>query len=497
MTLPQDYKQAVETLCRIEQEFDTASLQCGGMTAWPVIRLFLWNQLISPLKESAPREASGRDSAAPKGFTGAKLWAARAVAPLRWNNFLRALTRDGKPDVLLLSNRTDYSDKVGGALFNRHIDPLYALANRKGFSAKKVEISHPAGTHPRYLETAFIPYDRFTNRPNPQKSIESLAALQYAIDNVFPGLVVDADITLEYMNDVLSRRACYLDVLSTLRPRAIFLACYYSQDAMAMISAAKRLHIRTVDIQHGKQGLYHGMYNHWSAIPKGGYDLLPDYFWVWGEESKRNILLNNGGDVDAHIPLIGGNLWHGDWKRGVYPEEEYPQEYERKLKRAEIVILFSAQPLGTVETVIPPHVREAITKSPPDWLWLIRTHPHQKHLIPDFKTTLDTLGANYDIDTASNSPLLQILKTINVHLTCWSSVTYEAIAFGKRSIIVHETGQMLYKSSIDDGTMDLALEEERLISLISSLKSDSTAAQRLYIETSQKTAEAALAQILD
>lgn len=496
MSCPQDYKQAVETLRRIEQAFNTASLRCGEIAAWPVIRLLLWNKLISTLDKSAPLKASDSVAPIPDQLTGVKLWAARAVAPLRWNHFLRGLKKEGETDILLLSNRLDYSDKVEGTLFNRHIDPMYALSSRTGFSVKKMEISHPTRTPPRYFKTTIIPYSRFTKLPKPQKSIENLTALKDVINGLCPTHNIDADIVLGYINDLLDKHTCYHEVLSTLRPKTVFVACYYSQDAMAFISAAKRLGIKTVDIQHGKQGLYHGMYNHWSAIPKGGYDLLPDFFWVWGQESRRNILINNGGDVDAHMPLIGGNLWHGDWKRSVYLEEAYPPEYGRKLKRSRKVILFSAQPLGTVDAVIPTHVRKVIEKSSHDWFWLIRMHPHQKHLIRDFKEILDALGVNYDIETATNAPLLQILKTIDIHLTCWSSVAYEAMAFDKRTIIVHDTGRRLYAPSIENGTMELALESDQLLSLLRAPAKESPTGEIPYIETSLETATETLVEIM-
>ena len=47
---------------------------------------------------------------------------------------------------------------------------------------------------------------------------------------------------------------------------------------MALSWACYDLKIPSVDIQHGQQGKYHGMYHYWTKIPKFGYHIMPSFF---------------------------------------------------------------------------------------------------------------------------------------------------------------------------------------------------------------------------
>ena len=160
--------------------------------------------------------------------------------------------------------------------------------------------------------------------------------------------------------------------------KAVFFVCYYYMMPMAIINACKKLGIVSVDIQHGKQGKYHGMYSYWTNIPSGGYELLPNYFWCWGRESKNNIEKSRQNSVDNHWSIVGGNRWLATWLEGKSDifENNIAQNFNEILSDKRKKILVSLQLFN--ETIpLPEHVIETMRHSPSNWLWLLRLHPLQ------------------------------------------------------------------------------------------------------------------------
>jgi hypothetical protein len=57
------------------------------------------------------------------------------------------------------------------------------------------------------------------------------------------------------------------------------------------------------------------MYANWSKLPSEGYELMPDYFWVWDENNKVNIVETMPDTSPYPKPIVGGNLWGSYWKK--------------------------------------------------------------------------------------------------------------------------------------------------------------------------------------
>ena len=68
----------------------------------------------------------------------------------------------------------------------------------------------------------------------------------------------------------------------------IFVTSFYFPDMLALIYAANKKGIKTIELQHGKQGEYQAMYN-WSEIKSSSINFLPSNFWCWGIESANTI----------------------------------------------------------------------------------------------------------------------------------------------------------------------------------------------------------------
>ena len=64
-------------------------------------------------------------------------------------------------------------------------------------------------------------------------------------------------------------------------------ANYYSLDSMALTLAAKKCDILVQHIQHGSQADDHPAFGNWSNVPLKGYELVPNVFNCWNEESVK------------------------------------------------------------------------------------------------------------------------------------------------------------------------------------------------------------------
>ena len=98
--------------------------------------------------------------------------------------------------------------------------------------------------------------------------------------------------------------------------KEIYLTCWYTTETMGICAAARQLGIKTIDIQHGKQGKYQAMYSGWTTIPESGYSLMPDKFWCWGKPSCDHILASSP-NRKIHLPFVGGYPWVDYYKKNI------------------------------------------------------------------------------------------------------------------------------------------------------------------------------------
>ena len=82
---------------------------------------------------------------------------------------------------------------------------------------------------------------------------------------------------------------------------------------MSLIRACKILNIKSVDVQHGHQ-CKHPMYLYWLQIPITGYDLLPDYYWVWSNFATKE--LHKLGH--EHVKTVHGPVDCNKFKRSPF-----------------------------------------------------------------------------------------------------------------------------------------------------------------------------------
>ena len=285
-------------------------------------------------------------------------------------------------------------------------------------------------------------------------------------------------------------------VLRELSPRSIFLSVYYHPTGLALMLAAHRLNIPTIDVQHGRLGPHHGLYTQMTAAPTTGYALLPDYIWCWGNKTKQDIEVDKNPKCTRHGGIVGGNPWLDRWK-SKHSAEILSEETRSLEARSEgqQKILVSLQPL---EVPLPALVIEAMGASPSNWIWWIRVHPLRHHTVPEISKVLSDKGIkNFEVRTATELPLFVLLRNCDHHVTAFSSVAIEALAFGKTTTLFSTVGEQIFEDYVTRGLFSVATEANDLIKQVSeALDGTNIRDDNPFINTSEGLAEKVFTHIM-
>lgn len=480
-----DLKEFTEVLYKTEQNNDVNQFQRLGIELWPLYR----NQTISIFRNKEAYYSKTKKINQSNNNLKSVLQK-NYYKYIRYHsivNHIQNQISNLKPEVFLYSKNATHSDKIEDCWYDKFVDPYYELLKDKTLVCKiELKLSNDIEKTNRTVNTTIIDLGLFedyflhTNKNNKAlnlfeitEQINKITQLNFLND------------TVSYVfKEIIKFKEIFLIILKKLKPKYVFIKCYYEQDSFGLVLAANELGIKTIDIQHGKQGVYHPMYSHFSKIPENGYKLLPKVFWNWGDESKNNIeKWQNNRHV--HQAIVGGNLWMSKWKYSdVYkPSLKSEIEFIYSLKKYNRIVLYSTQPIKE-EGIFPKHIIETIKNSPKNWCWLIRIHPFQKLSAEEIFSELGGHLSNVEVEFSTKLPLYFLLKNVTHHVALWSSTCFEANEFEVPTIIAHEFGYKLYDNFISSNGFFYSIQSSQIIEII---ESDSKNSFINYIETSNKS----------
>ena len=356
-------------------------------------------------------------------------------------------------DVVFFSDINFYYDKIKSKKFNAFIDPYFRLI-AKNHSSIKLEIAPHwykkkinKLIEPIYLKILYLDLLRFIifKMKNyfffqEEEFYTNLKPLlkKYKINYKSTDLQKKYE-KIYFHSKVLEK------VLIKIKPKIVFLTCYYNDMSLATILACKKLNIKTVDIQHGGFEPAHLMYKYWQKSEiKKGYELLPNFFWVWKKEhlldsffkqNKNHTIIEGGKLVIQKIEKIIKDSQHN-----LSIQDKY---FIKSLKKYERTILFCAT------SELPKCLIEAIKLSQKNkkWMWMIRLHPrHSNYRI--LKETLvkeKILLKNVKIEKPSKLNLYLIINNSSHVLIDQSSVGLDA-SYLKKPVISLTNQKKLFKS---------------------------------------------------
>jgi hypothetical protein len=490
------HREALARLQELENRLPLHEFYWKGESFWPVLRVKLFNRWIFAGNEAAPPSPKEKSLATKLG--NVRDFILRQLEPS---------AQSATPvNALFFSQELHHTDQIDGKRFDRHIDPLIRLIEQQGFSAQKIGLRTLERTEAGQYA---IPWEAL--RSHWTSSIlfrfeKRLFLRKFKTHSALCRVLESSGLSLEDLARAVSSvfffERGFGRLIERMKPRAVFVACYWSPIAMGLMLAATRRNVLSVDVQHGKRGPHAAYYTGWLKVPSSGYGTLPSYFWVWGIPSFKQIKNCDlaGREDEHHRALLGGSPWHLHWTNRENADQAW-QAYpalRTSLAGATRVVLVSLQPLEG--PLLPEIILESIRFGSPDWFWLMRIHPHQRNRIPEAQKILRERGLkNADIEDASLAPLMILIPETHLHVTHSSSVAYDAMEYGIRTVFIDPNSRSNEANYFQAGLFLEASNAKELVDHIwksGEIEPTQLPNEDRFIECSSEVAQRALGIIL-
>lgn len=266
--------------------------------------------------------------------------------------------------------------------------------------------------------------------------------------------------------------------LKRIQPRLALAVSYYGPIGLAFMLACHRQKIPSIDIQHGLEGEFHPAYGRWNKVPREGYELLPSFFWCWGDVEVQAIEAWRKGQTENHKPIKGGNGFIHSWldsgsELARCYDEKILKTYPKKTNHQNILLTLS-YPYDDEKVLAP--IFAAMRQSDPHWHWWVRLHPSSLHERESIRQMFIKNGVHeFNMDMATDLPLYALLRHTDVHLTHLSSTVIEAETFGVPSVVTGKNALQYYQEQIKKGTAVYADDAECILkNIVSQFKTRQT-----------------------
>lgn len=424
--------QIIDWLNSIEKDYDVTALKVGDLHYWPLLRWMLTKKFIEYEKtEDFNNKKVGNR------FSLQKI---QSLLHGGFNFMLLKLNLIGSYDIILSAAKSHYVNYEGKRV-NKLFHLLIQIFNDKKMKILTADYSgFNSEERNRFnLVSAFNFYAQFKGSQLRKVQDPILTKIITKYEKDFQ-VSFDSIGFKNKINLVLKWAEIYEMLIIACKPKWIFHVCYYNIQAYGLNLACHRQNVKSVEIQHGPQGVLHPAYSGFIKIPEKGYTILPRIFWCWDKLSTKH-LDNIFGESSYHSVYHGGH----PWMSFISGKSNYKLESQKKK-----IIVFSLQPLIPI---IPEILIDSFDNTPEDYIWWVRVHPRMRteditNLTTKLKVYLDK--GTIEIDRASNLPLPEVLALASVHVTRSSGCFIEATLMGVPNIIIDELGALYYKEFIDN-----------------------------------------------
>ena len=418
---------AFKHILKIENSINSNAFVWNTLDTWPLVRKIIWFKLIS----ISPVFKDKKEKEFQKIFYMKK-------------SFLFSLFRKTKinqDSERIFFSRPEYLQEIeANKLIDRIVDPIIQLCETRKISKYYFrKLSKEKKMFKEHYEMLNKPSLTYISIKKNQIDTLKKIAERLKIDNL--------ELQNEYRHELNSFSDWFKSAKKLLLKhknlKEIYLTCWYTTETMGICAAASQLGIKTIDIQHGKQGQYQAMYSGWSKIPQKGYDLMPDRFWCWGKSSCYHIL-SHSPNRKHHIPFVGGFPWIEYYKKNIM--SRYPKG------SSNIRVLVTLQsPQGDNHERIPDFILRFLTlEQIKNAHFIFRLHPNDTHGLDYCSERLKLIPSNiYTIDFG-NTNLYYLFNEVTHHITAYSSCCYEASHFGLSTLLYGSESKEIYEHEIKE-----------------------------------------------
>jgi len=491
-----NYKDIITILNDIEDNIPVEKIKHGDLSLWPLIRL----EILKNLANNSPFTTKNVDAK-----LEIKISSSNTIKKYIKGFFHQTKYREA--DGLFLVSSTNRTQKIDGKYASPFSNSLMDFSKEMGIDVASLDISRRK--LPVYDQTYFIDKEVPTSIYYLVKKIhrklfgcriENWDKLASYIKTHHPEVKLNKKDISNGIEGILFYQSLFEKILSKIKPKTCFLVCFYHPASFGFTRACYKLGIKTIEVQHGQQGDYHGMYSNWTKMPKEGYDTIPSHFWTWGQQSMDRI---NKWSVPAHPKhqaFVGGNPWmarfvHQKHTGELKAQSPKSKELDTLIPKDKINVLVALQP--ELEPLTK-NLLETLQKSPKNINWLIRLHPRMLDRKDELTKIIQKTGNhNFEIDKSTSTPLFDLLTRIDFMITLWSSVAYDALPFKVRPIIIHSNGKATFEKYIAKGLFSYTDTSEEILNILQKDKSTFNFTEETpYIETSKDKIRVIMSDLL-
>ncbi len=481
-----DFKTAVEIIDRIEDNVDVTQISYRNRLIWPILKYKLFfgllefgrnkntNELKQLNNDSANETKEYNPSLVKKILF--HINTSSAILFCYVVNALRRIVfsfRIRNSEVLILDvSDVEYVDLLNNKKYSRYISPYVEFFN-KYYSTMFVN----ASSNKTNIQKEISPYD-FNFKEELRQNKRTLYynkrfnSAAYKIENLNEILlhlidkpyhrILHVNNLIDELDECIAYEEFWLKILRRSKIKGIFFECHYGNwNYYGITSAAAKVAIPTVDIQHGISQDY--MYKGWRNSPKNGYDFLPDYYWCWSQHDVDSINKSKFNSVDLK-PFLGGNMWFAKSKINIKMPSDKLQRVINSYSPQKVLLVTLQHSMPISDMLI-----QAIRQSDIKWLWLVRFHPLDyvdAGFREGYKKTLKEFK-NVEWEVATEANLYELFQIMDVHLTHHSTSAVEAISFKKPTILLGSKFKFAFMDYINSGWFFIAENAHEIIQLAS------------------------------
>lgn len=456
-------KRIIDFFLHVEENYPVRNWRMNGVDMWPLIRIFTGFKWMSNRAAQAAVQPDTND---------------RTSTDRQLSSLCRAEAQRDAVFLFDAAGRTSWNGKG----YHRLVDPLRDELRSMGFSSVGLEIG---GYHDIDCENLWNDAYLIDNQLSQLRSGIQLPESQGRLnefDEVYRQFATELGERAAppsyqqivkwsaYINDAAH---LFETLFLKLQAKTALMVNFYNLNMFAFSLGSRRAGIPSVDIQHGTQASF--IYNQWSNVPQGGYNILPRTFWCWNDRATERI--EHWAKLqEYHRAVQGGNPWIDLWKNFEDMDaENHSAVASPDPCRDYVHLLFTTQPLYGLagwEHNIPDWVLQAIERSPEHWRWHVRYHPQMaagfknEALNCDKRLKKFVESGKVETNRATAEPLPRLLRTMDVHLTAFSSVIMEARELSVPSILLQKEHLSYYEHDHRTGWLSSAGTAEELLTAV-------------------------------
>ena len=491
---------------RVEVDFPVEDWTINGVRIWPLVKADIASESFR-----AGRRVVGAASA-PRLVDRYPLRPMLEVSRTNAKRVRASVLDRQQNQKLVPAHALLYSDgasfvQLDGQFYERFCDPVRERLAAKGRSSLMVTPLREFHT-PRHAPSYFVQprLDRARLKARARNMLARGRAKTANLPRFEEALAVLGE-TLSAVGDRsrYERLITYLEeyeavfgaILDRVRPKVVFIVCYYAIEPMALIRACHARGIISVDLQHGAINDSHYAYAGRHRFPASGFDLLPHAFWVWSEQEEATIRAWAADAPGAPKTVLGGNPFLETWR-----DESLPFVRDATMRvnaiQAEAPglshVMYTTQGYETEAELA--RLADAIRQSSDRLFWWVRLHPANPGARPVVESALARSGTtNYVVQSHTEIPLYGVLRFMDAHVTHSSSTVIEAAAFRVPSVILSRKESVMYAHQI---TTKWAVVIDDDDSLVDAVLRQAAAREGLSSDTANApSADGALEEILN